>query len=592
MKSKKKKWGIFSLYKREVVSIICGHIIANFLRGGFHGMLYFFIIALAVPVMDGENVNIAKLWGLYGRYALIFVLYMGISAWSMTNSFVKAYQISTDIRLAIGDKLRRLPLGFFKRHDPGDLTGRMLGDVEKSEHTLSHAMPDIASSIILPILLGGFLLFLSPVLGFVMIGTIFVASIFFFIARSVVKHYGKKMIEIVNQTSSKILEYSRCIKVLKAYDMVGDRFTSLDDSMKNLKKAAFQVEVFTGIPVQLFLFILDGGYFFMVFASLYFYSQGMIVISDLLSFVVLGHFFYAPVKQLGINLVELRYALMSQARISELMNEEELTFDEKATLPESEELNFNNVRFGYKDSEVLKGISCTFAEKSMTALVGLSGSGKTTITSLIARFWEASSGGIAIGTTPINRLDPDLLLSRMSMVFQDVYLFNNTIRENIKVGNHHATDDEIFEAAKKASCHDFITALPQGYDTIVGEGGGTLSGGEKQRISIARAILKDAPIVLLDEATASLDPENESEIQRAIENLVQGKTIIVIAHRFKSIVNADKVLVIHEGTVHEEGTHSELIQRGGLYQSLWEKQQKATTWKIRGEEKAEAVLAN
>ena len=216
----------------------------------------------------------------------------------------------------------------------------------------------------------------------------------------------------------------------------------------------------------------------------------------------------------------------------------------------------------------------------MTALVGMSGSGKTTMTSLIARFWDVQSGEIRIGGIPLKEIDPDKLLTRLSMVFQDVYLFNDTVANNIGVGKKEASMDEIKRAAKLASCDAFIEALPDGYDTLVSEGGNSLSGGEKQRISIARAILKDAPIVILDEATASLDPENEAEIQTAFENLVKEKTVIVIAHQFKSIEHADNILVLDKGTIAEQGTHRELIESNGLYSRLWKQQQKARGWKM------------
>jgi ATP-binding cassette subfamily B protein len=217
----------------------------------------------------------------------------------------------------------------------------------------------------------------------------------------------------------------------------------------------------------------------------------------------------------------------------------------------------------------------------MTALVGLSGSGKSTMINLIARFWDVQSGSISIGGVPVKELNPDLLLSRISMVFQDVYLFNDTIANNIRVGKQYATLEEIKKAARLARCDEFIEKLPQGYDTIVSEGGSSLSGGERQRISIARAILKDAPIVLLDEATASLDPENEAVIQEALENLVRGRTLIVIAHRFKSIENADQILVLDDGKISESGTHDLLVSGGGLYQRLWMMQQQAGGWKMR-----------
>jgi len=581
MNAKTEKWNLMSQFPGQLFSITGGHIITNFFRGGFHGILYFLILGLTIPVIQGVDLNYDGLWKIYGQYAACFFLYMALSMWSMTNSFVKSYSVSTEIRLRLGDKLRRLSLGFFKNHDPGDLTSRMLHDVEKSENTLSHAMPDLAASVILPVLLGVFLFVMNHTLGLIIVGVILSSSLFFFIARRIIAVYGKKQVKIINETAARILEYTRCIKLLKAHDMIGESFTTLNDSMKNLTKACFRTEVFTGIPVQLFLLFIDGGYFLMIFFAVKMFANGELGIPELFSFVVLGHYFFMPVKQLGINLIELRYALMSTSRIYEVMNTEELPYKKGREMPEKADIVFEDVHFRYKDNDVLKGMNCTIPEKKMTALVGLSGSGKTTMTSLIARFWETDSGDIKIGGVSIKDIEPDLLLSKISMVFQDVYLFNDTIEANIRVGRPDASKEEIREAARLACCSGFIEKLADGYDTVVGEGGNTLSGGEKQRISIARAILKDAPIVLLDEATASLDPENEAEIQEAIEHLVEDKTVVVIAHRFKSIENADQILVIDGGSISERGTHDELIESGGLYQKLWEEQQKSGTWKIR-----------
>ncbi|BDZ71316.1 hypothetical protein GCM10025861_18330 [Methanobacterium petrolearium] len=247
---------------------------------------------------------------------------------------------------------------------------------------------------------------------------------------------------------------------------------------------------------------------------------------------------------------------------------------------ESFDIKFENVNFKYQDTNVIKDLSCYIPEKNITALVGPSGSGKTTITSLIARFWDVDSGKIMIGGKNIKDIKNEHLLAGMSMVFQDVYLFNDTIYNNIKIGRVDASPEEVYEVARQANCHDFIQKLPDGYNTMVGEGGSTLSGGEKQRISVARAILKDAPIILLDEATASLDPENESKIQAAIRKLVKSKTVVVVAHRLYSISDADQILVIKGGKIVEQGKHEELLENGGTYYRMWEEQQKAHGWKF------------
>jgi ATP-binding cassette, subfamily B, bacterial IrtB/YbtQ len=581
MKANTRNWTVYNHNRGRLAGILGAHLLANIPRGAFHGFLYFIILQISLPVLNHASQDYPQLWSIYWGYVVCFILYLTLSAWSQTHNFVQAYTISTDIRLELGEKLRRLPLGYFKNHDPGDVTARMLHDVSKAEQTLSHALPDIATSVILPLLLGIFLITMNPLLGSIMIAIVAGSSVFFFIARKIIVVLGQQHISVINETSSRILEYSRCIKLLKAYNMTGESFATLDDSMRRLKRLSFRTEVFAGIPVQIFLLLIDGGYFLLAFIAVRMTLTGNLSIAVLFSFLVMGHYFFAPVKQLGINLVELRYALLSADRIAEVMNTPELPYSEETPLPDNTEITFSDVRFRYLDHDVLKGVSCRIPEQSMTALVGLSGSGKTTMTNLIARFWETTGGDIHLGDTSIKDLNPDILLTRISMVFQDVYLFNDTIAANIRVGKPDASDEEVQQAARKASCSDFIDALPNGYDTMVGESGGTLSGGEKQRISIARAILKDAPIVLLDEATASLDPENEAEIQTAIENLVRDKTIVVIAHRFKSIENADQILVVHEGKITETGIHDSLVTSGGLYQELWEKQQKAGSWKIR-----------
>jgi ATP-binding cassette subfamily B protein len=580
MKSKK-KWNFFRENLGSFIAVITSNLISNIPLGVFNIFLYRIIIELTIPVLTNNQINFTLLKQYRLWYVGVFIIYILLSMWSQTNNYVKAYTISSMLRIKMGDKLRKISLSFFKEKDPGDVTSRLLSDVQKMELIISRLLPDIAAGIIAPIILIIFLANVNMVLVGIMIASVIFASIFLFIARKIVVVLGQKHIKSITDTSSRVLEYFKTIKLLKSYDMIGDRFETMNEAMLNLKKMSFRTEVWTGIPIQIFLFCLDTGYLMMLLKAVHMCSVGTLTIEKLFSFAVIGYYFYEPIKTLGTMLVELRYMSISINRIGEILETKEPPYNEFREIPEGNHISFNNVTFGYNENNVLREVNCNLPERSMTALVGLSGSGKTTMTSLIARFWDVQSGEVLLGGVPLTELEPDKLLSKLSMVFQDVYLFNDTIANNIRVGNMNATDEEVKRASKLACCDEFIRNLPDKYDTLVSEGGSSLSGGEKQRISIARAILKNAPVVMLDEATASLDPENEAEIQEAIENLVKDKTVIVIAHRFKSIENANQILVLDKGAIIEKGTHKELVSSKGLYSRLWKEQQKARGWKMR-----------
>ena len=298
-------------------------------------------------------------------------------------------------------------------------------------------------------------------------------------------------------------------------------------------------------------------------------------------FLVIGYKFFEPLINFGVFISEMRYMNIAAGRITDVMDTPPLKEPDAPQHPKTFDIEFHNISFGYTHTRVLKNVTAQFPENSITALVGPSGSGKTTITSLIPRFWDVDEGSITIGGIDIRQIPTEALNALISVVFQDVYLFQDSIFNNIRVGKKNASKEEVIRAAKTAQCHEFIRQMENGYDTIVGEGGSTLSGGEKQRISIARALLKDAPIVLLDEATASLDPENELLIQKGIGEMVKSKTLIVIAHRLKTIARADQILVIDQGTVAEKGTHEALLANDQLYARLWNEQQKAGGWKFK-----------
>ena len=362
---------------------------------------------------------------------------------------------------------------------------------------------------------------------------------------------------------------------MKAYNLIGDRFVRLRDAFAELRRACIRQEALLGPFVLLSITIVRAGLTMMVLCGTYLLLGGELSLLVFVLFLVVGSRVFDPLTSALTNFTEFRYFSIA---ILTLMNEPEMKGERQS--PEAGDIRFEHVSFSYQDKEVLHDISMTFTENSLTALVGPSGSGKSTVMKLCARFYDPQKGRIFFNGVPTDEINPESLMNHITMVFQDVYLFQDTIRNNIRFGKTDATEEEIIAAARKACCHDFIMRLPQGYDTMVGEGGCTLSGGEKQRISIARAILKDARIILLDEATASLDPENEAEVQKAIDTLIKGRTVIAIAHRLKTVKNADRIIVMDNGQIKEEGTHETLMQADGLYTRLWNIQEHISGWRL------------
>jgi ATP-binding cassette subfamily B protein len=363
--------------------------------------------------------------------------------------------------------------------------------------------------------------------------------------------------------------------------MTGRAFGQLDRALISQKNDSIRLELGTGVPITSFGLILDLGLVALLMASTYLLFNKTLALPIFVLFAVVGVKFFEPLLNFAIFLTETRYMSLAAQRISAVFAEKPLAQSPNPKIPTHYDIVFDRVSFGYHQNQrVISDFSLSLAQGTITALVGPSGGGKTTITSLMARFWETDQGRILIGGCDIKDILNEQLNSLFSFVFQDVYLFQDTVLENIKVGNRSAKQEAIIEAAKLAHCHDFIMDMKDGYQTKVGEGGVTLSGGERQRISIARAILKNAPIVVLDEATASMDPENELNIQKAISTLVKDKTLIVIAHRLKTVINAHQIVVLENGQIQEIGTHHYLLTAKGAYFNLWQEQQKTGGWKF------------
>lgn len=391
---------------------------------------------------------------------------------------------------------------------------------------------------------------------------------------------SKKHVESKNRASNRLEEYLDGIKEIKAYNIGGEKFETMRYAFDEFRKESISLEAKMGPLVMICMLFIRSGLSIMIFVGSYLLVGGTLTLPTFLMFLLIGIKIFEPLAVLLMNYGAIRYSAYSAQRIMDVKDEKIQEGDNEVV--KHVPIIFENVTFGYNPGvNILHNISFKIQPKTITALVGPSGSGKSTITRLLARFYEIEEGKIMLYNTNINTINPDSLLSDISVVFQDVYLFNDTVLNNIKIGDQEATQEEVEIAAKKACCHNFIEKLPLGYETMVGEGGSTLSQGEKQRISIARALLKDASIVLLDEATSSLDPENENEVQNAINELVKDRTVIIIAHRLKTIQDADNIIVIDEGKLVEQGDHTKLLSNDKLYAKLWYLQENTTGWQIK-----------
>ncbi len=377
-----------------------------------------------------------------------------------------------------------------------------------------------------------------------------------------------------------ILEQLQGMSVIKSFNLTGKGDKKTREALEYNKKSNLAIEkLFTpyNIAQGLVLRVSSVG---MMFAAVSFYLNGTMELCDALMIVIISFMIFSEIQLAGDGMGILRVAGSSIDHANRMDMIPQMDSNGKEIQNRNHGITFEDVHFSYENKEILHGISFTLPERTTTAVIGPSGSGKTTLCNLIARFWDTDSGSVKIGGRNVKEYTLESLMSQISMVFQSVYLFADTIENNIKFGKPDATHEEVVEAAKKACCHDFIQALPDGYNTVIGEGGASLSGGEKQRISIARAMLKDAPIVIFDEATANVDPENEDRLQRAIEELTRNKTIIMIAHRLKTVRNADQILVLEEGNIVQQGRHGELIEQEGIYKDFVLGRKEAIGWKL------------
>ncbi|MDR2104185.1 MAG: ABC transporter ATP-binding protein/permease, partial [Deferribacteraceae bacterium] len=508
---------------------------------------------------------------------LAAVLYYFVYRNEYRKTFTTAYSESAKIRLEVAERVRKLPLSFFNNKDLTELTTNIMADCTSIEHTMSHVVPEFFAALISVVIASLLLAFYDWRLCLALFAAMPISIGLIFLSRNIQKLLGERHVQAKLAVSEKVQEYLEGIKVIKAFSMAGERYADLDRSLKAMMKQAIKYEGATSIFVVLASMILQVGIALVVLTGVLLVTNGEAGPVKFLVFLVISVKIYAPLLIALTLLPEFFYMLVSTRRMQELRKEPLMQGDKDIEL-KSFDIALKDVFFAYNQNDVIKGVNIEFLQNKVTALVGPSGSGKSTIARLIARFWDVKSGDITISGINIRTFNPEKLMQYMSFVFQDVVLFNDTVLNNIRIGRQDATDEEIFNAARSARCDDFIKDMPDGYNTLIGENGSTLSGGERQRISIARALLKDAPIVLLDEATASLDPENETLVQEAISELIHDKTVIVIAHRLRTVLAADKIIVLDNGEVVGEGTGDELLAKVGLFARLYSIQKESANW--------------
>lgn len=537
--------------------------------------IYFIIMALV-----GGRMGMIPAW-----IALCFML-LSIIGNAVTNRFSKlqqthaGYFMAADERIRLGNLLKSVPMGYFNDNNLGEVSGvctTVLGNVET---LVPMVLVNILSGLI------GTVAFTAMILVFDWrIGLIAAAAIllYLFVLSVMEKKFAA---EAPNAQKSQtamtaaVLEYVQGMGVVKSFNLSGKGDKKLQDALEFSRKSNFDIEILLTPYAIAQEFILQIAGVGMMLSAVLLWIHGEMPIANALMSIVMSFLVFGQIKLFGMGITMMRLADASIDRTLATEEMEQMKEGGRQIPPVSHEITLENIHFSYGEREIIRGVSACIPEHTTTAVIGPSGSGKTTLCNLIARFWDVDSGSIKIGGTDIRDYTLEALMEQISMVFQTVYLFADTIENNIKFGRPNATHEEVVAAARKACCDDFIESLPEGYQTMIGEGGASLSGGEKQRISIARALLKDAPIVILDEATANVDPENEDRLQQAIEAITENKTILMIAHRLNTVRHADQVLVVDHGQIVQRGTHEELITQQGIYADFVTERQKAISWKL------------
>ena len=553
-------------------------VVVNLIMMAGMGILYFLMQGYMDTLTNGAALPNA--WLFVGLVVAFVVLSFITHLQQYHNTYGLVYREIKDTRITLAERLRRLPLGYFGKRDLADLTETIMGDVNRLEHVWSHCLGYLYGAYISTAIIAVMLLVYDWRMALACLWGVPVAFLLLFGSRRIQKSASEKLKADALAVSDNIQESLENIREIRATNREKEYLDRLYRKIDKFEKTNRSGELVTGLFVNGASVIMRLGVATTILTGASLILSGKIDFMLMFMFLMVITRVYAPFDQSLALIAEMFVSQVSANRLNEI-NDTPTAEGTKEFKPDGYDIVFENVSFAYDDHDVLNGVSFTAKEGEITALVGPSGSGKSTCARLAARLWDINKGTIKVGGVDISTIDPEVLLTDYSMVFQDVVLFDDTVMENIRLGKHGATDEEVLAAAKAANCDEFVEKLPGGYKTPIGENGAKLSGGERQRISIARALLKDAPIVLLDEATASLDVENETKVQGALSRLLEGKTVLVIAHRMRTVEAADKIVVLKDGRVAEEGTPKELYSNAnGIFRRMADLQSASAAWSV------------
>ena len=528
-----------------------------------------------------EGVDLqSRTWIYIGGIALCLALIVLTSIWQYNTAYKATYKESAARRISLAEKLRRLPLSFFAKRDLADLTSTIMSDAEVMEHAGSHMIPQFYGSIVSTLIISIGLFFFKWEMALAAVWPIPIAIIIVLTSKRVQNYFTRKQKIAQIDLNEGVQEFIETSRDLKSNNAENGYLKVLDEKIDTLEKRAIGSELGSAMFVVSAQMLLKFGIGTVALVGGTMLIGGSLTLMQFFCFLLVASRLYEPMSSTLISLALINSLQINVDRMNEINN----TKEQEGTAsfePKGYDIVFDHAGFSYEDGKtVLSDVSFTARQGEVTALVGPSGGGKTTVSRLAARFWDADKGKVTVGGVDVKTVDPETLLGSFSIVFQDVTLFNNTVMENIRVGKKDATDEEVLKAARLANCDEFVRELPEGYDTMIGENGSELSGGERQRISIARAFLKDAPIMLLDEATASLDVENETKVQSALSRLIKNKTVMVIAHRMRTVAGANKIVLLSDGVVAEQGSPAELLKSGGVFADMVRLQTEGQNWSI------------
>lgn len=568
----------FALSERGAKDLIQGIIACALQNISFMfpvALLYFFVSDLL-----NSGIKPEKIWFYILGCIIALALIFAVTYWQYNSTFLATYVETGTRRITLAEKLRKIPLSFFGKKDLADLTSTIMADCTYLETAFSHFIPPFVGAIISTVLISISLFFFDWRMAIASLWVLPVAFTIIGLSSKVQKSLNHKSMDAKMACADGIQECIETIQDLKANNAEQAYMAGLDTKIDNVEKRALKSEFGTAAFVVSAGLILKLGIATTALVGSILLINRQLDVLTFFMFLLVVSRLYDPMQSTLQNLAAIISTSTNVARMNEILDHDVQTGDTKLT-NKGYDIKIENVEFSYNNKEnVLRDVSFIAKQGEVTALIGPSGGGKTTVSRLAARFWDINHGKITVGGMDISKIEPETLLSLYSIVFQDVILFNNTIMENIRLGKKGATDEEVLLAAKLANCDEFVSKLPDGYNTDIGENGCQLSGGERQRVSIARAFLKDAPIILLDEATASLDVENETLIQTALSRLIKNKTVIVIAHRMRTVAGADKIVVLSDGVVAEEGTAASLKKSNGIFVHMMNLQSESSNWKL------------